>query len=356
MAKRQKTQQKKRKAWLVYFDPEKLGRRLQNEGMSKTAIAFNTGLSRNTVHKAFDGEGVIMAKAKAIANELGVEDVNELTQNPKANSEVTRVNAGLGNSEWQFIRFHGKWAEASNGLRYRVCRLQHRFVDTRKGRGKWIEIGEVATDLQGDHEKYLSRHSDVSDRIGPHRHIADNFGCFSADGSEEWFVVDRWVGSETLASQLGGDRKWPGDLPQLMTGIAKGLEALHKAKIVFRELAPSRVLIAEDDGRAVLTEFELAKLLGKHVTVSNEWKEDEYRAPEVESGSADVRSDLYSWARVFLRAAWGYLPKKGQDQDAPVAVGLPKDVWRVVASCLSVLPRDRPKSIGQVLDVICEWQ
>ena len=63
-----------------------------------------------------------------------------------------------------------------------------------------------------------------------------------------------------------------------MREIAGGLSALHRAQIVMRELAPSRVLLAKSDGRAVLTDFELAKLLAGGPTVSpgEEWPEDPY--------------------------------------------------------------------------------
>jgi len=97
-----------------------------------------------------------------------------------------------------------------------------------------------------------------------------------------------------------------------------------------------------DDQRAVLTDFELAKLVDTGPTVSTSWPDDPYRAPEVEDATASERSDLYSWARVLLRVATGEeLPEKGQDGDTLTRVGLPKAVWRVALDCLSPGPSDR---------------
>ena len=38
-------------------------------------------------------------------------------------------------------------------------------------------------------------------------------------------------------------------------------------------------------------------------TVSADWPDDPYRAPEVEGGVADATTDLFSWARILLHAA-----------------------------------------------------
>jgi len=57
----------------------------------------------------------------------------------------------------------------------------------------------------------------------------------------------------------------------LLLDVASGLQALHNSGVVFRELAPTRVLSGAKDGRAVLTDFELAKLMDGSPSVSSEW-------------------------------------------------------------------------------------
>ena len=168
------------------------------------------------------------------------------------------------------------------------------------------------------------------------------------DGSGAW-VVDRWIGRTTLADRLAAGRMAKEELLRIMREIALGLEALHKAEIVFRELAPPRVLLADDDGRAVLNDLELAKLLDDAPTVSDGWPEDDYRAPEVDSGNVDVRADLYSWARVLVHAATGGLPECGADADALTRVDLPKGLVRVAADCLSPDADERPQNIQKVI-------
>ena len=140
-----------------------------------------------------------------------------------------------------------------------------------------------------------------------------------------------------------------------MREIILGLEALHAAGIVFRELAPSRVLLAESDGRAVLSDFELAKLLDKSPTVSTDWPDDAYRAPEVESGNCDQRADFSSWAQILVHAATGEMPPSGHGADSLTGVNLPPGVLNVVTDCLSPVARDRPKNCQNVLKAIKRW-
>ena len=110
---------------------------------------------------------------------------------------------------------------------------------------------------------------DVAARVGTHPNIVVNFASTPIANDEGWWVVDDWVGERTLGDHLGKE-PWPREqLPRLLLDIRQGLDALHKAFVVFRELAPSRVLMADKGGRAVLTDFELAKLLDGGPSVSS---------------------------------------------------------------------------------------
>ena len=150
----------------------------------------------------------------------------------------------------------------------------------------------------------LSRHAEVCARVGMHPNIVVNFSSTPVTGGEGWWVIDDGISESTLADHLQGG-PWPAaKLPRLMLDVAKGLDALHRAGIVFRELAPARVLVA-NDGRAVLTDFELAKLLDGSPSVSSEWPEDPFRAPEVDGGGPrdPISIALVMWLRrPFQRA------------------------------------------------------
>ncbi len=341
---------------LVHFDPEKLKQQRVRKGFSKTGLAERADVARNTVLKALRGEGIFPNNALAIANALGVDDPNALLPSGDGEEQVSEEGQALVGGQWRAVEYLGPWITASNGLQFRICRMQHEFVETRQGRGKWYDLLHLSSRDRESRRTHLVRHSIVCERIGPHRHLSDNLSSSPSENQESWWVVDRWIEGGTLADRIASDPYPREQLARLMCEIALGLETLHAAKVVFRELAPSRVIVAQEDGRAVLTDFELAKLLDTNPTVSADWPDDPYRAPEVEDGEASERSDLYSWARILLRAASGEeLPTKGQDSDALTRVGLPKAVWRIATDCLSPAPSDRPKSVKQVLQAIKTW-
>jgi serine/threonine protein kinase len=346
---------KKERDGLVHFDTDKLDRHLARVGLTKTSLADLSDVSRSTVLKAFQGRGIFPKNAVGIAKGLGFEDVNDLLPSNGDEEPETDVGEEPIKGEWKLTKYLGPWVTASNGLQFRVCRMQHRFVAKREGRGKWYDLLHLASREREALRTHLLRHPNVCERIGPHPHVADNVGALPGRKDDSFWVVDRWVEGATLAEQLG--EPFPRDrLPRLMYEIALGLEALHKANVVFRELAPSRVITTAEDGRVVLTDFELAKLLDTGPTVSDTWPDDPYRAPEVEDGGASQQSDLYSWARVLLHAASGEeLPPKGADFDAVTRVSLPKAVWRIATDCLAPGPSQRPKNVQQVLRAIRGW-
>lgn len=347
---------KKERDGLVHLDPDKLEDRRVRRGLTKNGLCERAGLSRNTVLSAFRGDGVFPHSALRIAQALGCEDPSVLLLRSPDGGGATGVTRTRVGDEWQVKEYLGSWFRASNGLRFRVCRLRHEFVDERQGRGKSYDLGSLATRKREDLRAHLLRHPRVCERIGPHDHVSENLSTFPGQNEDYWWVIDRWVGGTSLEDRLQHGPFPTERLARLMHEIALGLDALHAANVVFRELAPSRVIMAADDQRVVLTDFELAKLLDTGPTVSTTWPDDPYRAPEVEDAMASERSDLYSWARVLLRAASGKeLPPEGEDGDALTRLGLPKGVWRIAMDCLAPGPSDRPKSVKQVLRATSRW-
>lgn len=336
----------------VYLDEKKLHRARLNRGWAVRTMADEMEIAFNTARSAFAGEGVSPSVAKEFADFIGCTVTDLLAERDPRYVPSQLAQCSLAEAEWELAEYLGPGMVASNGLHYFVCRMQHRSIASRMGRGKFYHLSFLSTDDAQKKRTQVARHGEVSNRVGPHRHVAENESLLEfGDGSGAW-VVDRWIGRTTLADRLADGPLDRDELLRLMCEIALGLEALHKADIVFRELAPSRVLLAEDDGRAVLTDFELAKLLDGAPTVSDAWPEDVYRAPEVDSGNVDVRADLYSWARVLVRAATGGLPECGADADALTRVDLPKGLLRVAVDCLSPDADERRQNIQKVVRAV----
>lgn len=348
--------QRRERDGLVHFDPAKLEREMIRWGLSQYRLAKEVGVARSTVSKACRGKGVFHSSAKLIAQGLRINDVTELLESSGDNDPGSESDRSVVVGEWIREPFPGPRVTASNGLQFRVCEMRHRFVESRRGRGKWYDLFNLSDKDRKQLRAQLVRHPTVCERIGRHEHVAENISTLPGSNEDSWWVIDRFVPGQTLDGIIR-KRKFPQKkLRRLMTEIAEGLAALHAADVVFRELAPSRVIIADEDGRAVLTDFELAKLTDTGPTVSGEWPDDPYRAPEVTGGTSTKSSDLYSWARILLHAATGELPPHEHDIDLLNRVVLPKQVWKVTSLCLSPSPSDRPEDIKPVLRAISRWK
>lgn len=233
--------------------------------------------------------------------------------------------------------------------------MQHRHTAAKQGRGKFYLLSCLPPTVREGMRHKLVRHGDVCARVGMHPHIVVNHTSTPHPNDEGWWVIDAWVGEKTLADSLR-EASWPRErLPRLLLEIARGLEALHNAGIVFRELAPSRVLISDKDGGAVLTDFELAKLMDGAPSVSSEWPEDPFRAPEVDSGVTTVRADLYSLGQLAAAALAGTEFHPGQAAERFGEARMPKRLQTLLRSCVEPVSDRRPPGLAPVLKELSRW-
>ena len=263
---------------MVYLDPFLMDRVRINAGLSRKKLATVSTLAVNTVLDAFNCGGLQPFKANLLAKALGCQ-VTELLAPWDTLYKVPTNPPGpwSGSPEWEPIGYLEQGRLAPNGLYYIVFRMQHRHTKAKLGRGKFYHLSWLPPAKREGMRHQLSRHADVCARVGVHPHIVVNHTSTPVANDEGWWVIDDWVGEKTLAQHLV-ENAWPLERCRaLLHEIALGLEVLHQEEIVFRELAPARVLIADKGNRAVLTDFELAKLLDGSPSVSSEWPEDPFR-------------------------------------------------------------------------------
>lgn len=344
-------------AYWVYLDQFLIERLRINKGLSRTEFLKAVDISANTLKAAFRGEGIRAATAFELATFFGCKVTDLLSlRDPRYKPPTSAVTPMAGALEWQTESYLEQGRLASNGLYYISCRMQHRHTANRHGRGKFYLLSGLATKSRDVMKSKLARHADVCARVGSHPNIAFNLTSTPVSGDVGWWVIDNWVGESTLADGLETGA-WPtAELPRLLRDVATGLQALHKAGVVFRELAPARVLIADQDGRAVLTDFELAKLLDGSPSVSSEWPEDPYRAPEVDGGSTTSQADLYSFGKVAVAAAAGELVDHDDVPDVFSKAGIPKQLSKLLIACLEPVPLKRPAELAPLLKELTAWQ
>lgn len=340
----------------AYLDPLFLAREQLRAGKNVKDFAEVLQIDYRTLRDILAGRGVLFSTAKAVADKFD-EDVVSLLAPWDPRYEPPRNNSGPWSpfTDWEAKRLLEQGRLAPNGLLYIVCGMEHRHTTGKRGRGKFYHLFWLRSELRDDARHQLHRHADVCARVGLHPHVAVNLTSTPTANQEGWWVIDDWIGETTLADQLRSG-PWPRDqLPRLLLEIARGLDALHKAQVVFRELAPARVLISDKDGRAVLTDFELAKLVDGSPSVSGDWPEDPFRAPEVDGGVTTVRADLYSFALVAGVALVGPQFDPGQVVDILGAAGMPKRLQRLMVDCSEPVPDRRPPDLSALLKELTRW-
>lgn len=246
------------------------------------------------------------------------------------------------------------------------------------GRGGWSEIYEgfdpelnrkVAVKILYSH---LSWKPDSLRRFQAEAEAAANINHanvvsiydygFLPDGQP--FIVMQLVAGKTLKDFLRkqGTPDWRQAI-RIFLEVCQGLKAAHMAGLVHRDVKPSNILIANDEGQTVrLADFGLAKQLhgesGHSLTQTGETiGTPYYMSPEQCMGEAvDLRSDIYGLGCVMYETLSGELPFEGgslfeillnQVNLGPSSLlskvdkQIPQDLEAVIFKCMSKLPADR---------------
>lgn len=184
-----------------------------------------------------------------------------------------------------------------------------------------------------------------------------------SDGSP--FLVMQYVQGRSLEERLAAEgRLSPVETRRILADVAAALAAAHAHGIIHRNVRPSKILVEQETGRALLSDFGVAAVLdaetggGTRLTRTGQVVGDpRYMSPEwLEGETLTPAADLYSLGIVgyeLLTGAgpYGELPPGAllgahlQQPPRPVQE-LPKDVdpelRDLLPRCLARLPVHRP--------------
>jgi len=192
-----------------------------------------------------------------------------------------------------------------------------------------------------------------------HRHLIRVLEAGEAGGRP--FLASEYVAGQTLAARLDADGGLPLDgILRLASELGAGLDALHGAGLVHRDVKPSNVML-DRQGAALLGDFGLAK--GRAYTVLTRPGAVvgtlDYLAPEIIGGAvAAPPSDLYALGCVVFECMAGVPPFADRDgfqvgmahlRDEPPDPGadradLPPMLGWAVRRALAKDPNRRPHS------------
>jgi Protein kinase domain len=183
------------------------------------------------------------------------------------------------------------------------------------------------------------------------------------------YIAMRYVAGADLAKRLAREgRLDPEAAAELIAQVGSGLDAIHAAGLVHRDVKPANVLLAggEGAGHAYITDFGVARNVSTESGLTQTGRfvgTLDYVAPEqISGGEIDARTDVYALGCLLFKLLTGEVPfpKDGEAarlyahlNDPPPAPSLyvpelPMALDDVVIRAMSKSPDDRHPSAGDL--------
>ena len=176
----------------VYLDPFLIRRRQVNLGLSQTQLVNAMCVAPNTAKAAFRGNAIHPDTALRLAKQLKCDVTDLLAPRDPAYVAPASVNGPMaGASEWETQECLESGRVASNGLLSFSCQMQHRFIPSRQGRGKFYYFALMSAKAKSDIQEKLNRHAEVSARVGMHPNVSHNLTSTPAVGDAGWWRAEK---------------------------------------------------------------------------------------------------------------------------------------------------------------------
>ncbi|MEP7120541.1 MAG: protein kinase [Byssovorax sp.] len=204
------------------------------------------------------------------------------------------------------------------------------------------------------------------------RHVVQVFSL--GEHEDSYFFAMEYVRGRSLLRILAEHRAHHEKIPvhralTILARIADGIDAVHAAGIVHRDVKPANIVIEEDTGRPVLLDFGLA-FRGKGAEASAFAGTPDYTAPEQTGLVAGIAvgpwTDVYSLGCTAFETLAGRIPYDDLDADAVLAkhARAPRPLvstYRpelapfdaVIARAMARSPGERYRSCSEFVAALC---
>ncbi|MSR07129.1 MAG: hypothetical protein EXR93_08710 [Gemmatimonadetes bacterium] len=131
------------------------------------------------------------------------------------------------------------------------------------------------------------------------------------------YFVMGYVRGESLGQRMHREGKLPpDDVRRIIGELAGSLDYAHRQGVIHRDIKPDNVLLDDESGRPMLTDFGVAKARASGTTLTEAGAvvgTPHYMSPEQAGGARDLdgRSDLYSLGIMAYAMLAGRLPFEG---------------------------------------------
>ena len=230
---------------------------------------------------------------------------------------------------------------------------------------RWVAIKRLLPDLAQDaaFRERFRREALTNARLA-HPNIVPIHAF--VDTGRTMYSVMRYVPGRSLAYTVWRREPLPSlDACRILADLAAALGYAHRQRVVHRDIKPENILMDEDSGRPMITDFGIARAVSLDAMHADERREERgmiygtarFMSPEQATGEPELdgRSDLYSLGILGYALLSGTLPFDGDtllgiaaqhiSSDPPPlgprAPDAAEGVVRVIMRCLAKNPADR---------------
>jgi len=186
-----------------------------------------------------------------------------------------------------------------------------------------------------------------------HPNVARVYDLGEIDG--QTFLSMEYIDGEDLGTLLRRIGRFPGDRAvQIAREICAGLAAAHDRGVLHRDLKPANVMI-DGRGRARITDFGLASVLGEQGPADVRSGTPHYMAPEQleKPGEVDHRADIYSLGCMAYELLTGKAPFDGRTPQKTLVAHLTERLGSQGTDRLPADPASRDETGGpEALEVM----
>ncbi len=271
----------------------------------------------------------------------------------------------------------GRWIELSDGDEFAGYRIERRlgrggmgvlYLAIEPGLERHVALKLIAPEAAAD-EVFARRFAEESKIAASIEH--PNVVPIYAAGEENGipYIAMRYVSGSDLGRRLSREgRLDPAVAVALIAQVAGGLDAIHAAGLVHRDVKPANVLLGETGGEdhAYITDFGVARNVSTESGLTQTGRfvgTLDYVAPEqISGGTVDARADVYALGCLLFKLLTGEVPYPRDGEAARLyahlndpppapslhATAMPMALDDVAIRAMSKAPEDRYPSAGDL--------
>ncbi len=271
----------------------------------------------------------------------------------------------------------GRWIELSEGDEFAGYRIERRlgrggmgvlYLAIEPGLERRVALKLIAPEAAAD-EVFARRFAEESKIAASieHPNVVPIYAAGEEDGIP--FIAMRYVSGSDLGRRLAREgRLEPAAAAALIAQVGSGLDAIHAAGLVHRDVKPANVLLGGtgSEDHAYITDFGVARNVSTESGLTQTGRfvgTLDYVAPEqISGGTVDARADVYALGCLLFKLLTGEVPYPRDGEAARLyahlndpppapslhATAVPMALDDVAIRAMSKTPEDRYPSAGDL--------